>query len=125
MDNKVKIFIVDDDVLYLNILKKHLMNMTFTDLQSFTNGTECVRNLKEQPDIVFLDYDLGDLSGFNVLKKIRELCPKTFTIIISGQEDVNIKINSFKLGAFAYIQKGINVSNRIRIVTDKIFDIGN
>ena len=124
MDNQLKIFIVDDDFLYLKILKKNLENLGFHDIISFTKGAECIKSLKNKPDIIFLDYNLGDLTGFNVLKEIMTINPNTYTIIISGQEDLKIKINSFKFGAFAYIQKGIKASDLIKIVTENILEMG-
>ena len=64
------IFVVEDNIMFLRLIKFQLQNKGYINIKSFTSGTECINNIKQNPDIVILDYSLGDMTGLDVLKKI-------------------------------------------------------
>lgn len=100
------VFIVDDDPFCRNIFRQHLRNLGFTRIRTFADGQECLNNLTDQPDIVFLDYEMEPLNGLEVLRKIKRVNPDVYLIIVSGQEDMQVAINALKYGAIDYIIKG-------------------
>lgn len=100
------VFIVDDDAFCRNIFRQHLINLGFTRIRTFADGQECLNNLTDQPDIVFLDYEMEPLNGLEVLRKIKRVNPDVYLIIVSGQEDMQVAINALKYGAIDYIIKG-------------------
>ncbi len=57
--NKIKIFIVDDEILYLNIFAQHIRTLGYENIRTFEDGNECINSLAENPDVVFLDYNMG------------------------------------------------------------------
>ncbi|MFM1744416.1 MAG: hypothetical protein RLZZ630_353, partial [Bacteroidota bacterium] len=64
-----------------------------------------------KPSIVFLDYNLDSkvrqaMDGIDVLKEIKELDPQIEVVMISGQDKIDVAVNSIKYGAFDYIVKG-------------------
>jgi DNA-binding NtrC family response regulator len=115
-----KTFLVDDDAFNLALTQHHLSQLGYSDVSTFTNGTDCLNQLTEQPKVIFLDHNMGDISGFEVLKKIKRFDPNMFVVMLSGQERMETAVDSLKFGAFDYITKGENALNRITSVMNRI-----
>ncbi len=118
--NKLKFFIVDDDVFCANMHQQDLQNMGFTDTTYFSNGTDCLSNLDQNPDIIFLDHNMEGITGFEVLKKIKRYNPNIYVVMISGQETIKTAVDALKFGAFDYVVKDDIVSEKMAIIVNKI-----
>lgn len=118
--SQLKIFVVDDEILYLNIFEQYIRNLGYDNINTFENGNDCLNNLINKPDVVFMDYNMGNLSGYDVLKKIKRIDPNLFVVMISGQEEIKNAIDTLKHGAFDYIQKEDDVENRIKDVLQRV-----
>ncbi|HSO86084.1 MAG TPA: hypothetical protein VLQ91_06005 [Draconibacterium sp.] len=59
--NKIKLFLVDDDVLFLKSLEIDFLQRADFDIETFVTGELCVANLSHQPDIIILDYLLDSV----------------------------------------------------------------
>jgi DNA-binding NtrC family response regulator len=119
-ENKLKIFLVDDDSFCRNTYRQFLANKGCSDIQEFASGPDCLNNLYQQPDVIFLDYGMNYLTGLEVLKKIRVSNPDAFVIFLSGQATIATAVKALKLGAIDYIVKGINELENMAKVLDKI-----
>jgi two-component system response regulator AtoC len=108
-----KIFIVEDDRFYAEMLSYHLSLNPDYEVKTFFNGKDCLTNLYQKPDVITLDYSLPDKNGGEVLKKIREVDNEVQVIIISGQEDVGIAVDLLKKGAYDYIVKDADTKDRL------------
>ena len=113
-------FVVDDDAFCRNLYEQHLHSMGHLRVRTFSDGQECLNHLTEQPDIIFLDYNMEPMNGLDVLKKIKRFNPDIFLVIVSGQEDMQVAINALKYGAFDYIIKGESELEMINRVLAKI-----
>jgi len=109
----LKIFIVEDDPMYAKILNFHLSKNPDYEIENFASGKECIKNLYKNPAIITLDYTLPDMSGMEVLKKIRKHNSDISVIIISGQENVSTAVNLLKEGAYDYLVKDNETRDRI------------
>ena len=123
MLNTKKIFVVDDDVFTSAIFKQHLQNLGYDDITCFSSGTLCLNHLQERPDIILLDHEMGDLTGFDVLIKIKRFDPNIYVVMVSGQEDMMTAIDSLTYGAFDYIIKGDDTTYKITEVMERIGEI--
>ncbi len=123
MINK-KIFIVDDDKFYTNILEAKLNAIGNFDLEKFHTGQDCIDNAHKQPELIFLDHILGDTTGFEVLKEIKSTYPEVHIVMLSGQKEMKIAISSLKYGATDYLLKDLDDSesrlNQIILDCEKI-----
>jgi PleD family two-component response regulator len=102
------LFIVDDDKASAIALKEYLSN-TFQDrlkICTFFDGESCLKNINEKTDVVILDYFFSNKNGNEILRAIKERNPRTEVIMLSGNEDLETALESFKLGAKNYILKG-------------------
>lgn len=119
----IKVFVVDDDPFYLNIFSQYLYNFGIEDISLFENGWDALEQLKEQPVVVFLDKNMDDISGYEVLKEIKRHDPSIYVIMITAQEDVKAIVDSLKLGALDYIQKGNGEVERVKKILNRIVEI--
>ncbi len=112
MAGKALIYIVDDEPLQRELLADHLGNMPAYEIHSFGTGEECLAALKVRiPTIVFLDYNLDSqvkdaMDGTEILQEIKSIAPAVEVVMISGQDRIEVAVNSMKHGAFDYIVKG-------------------
>ena len=115
------IFVVEDDILYLNLINKELEKMGYTKIESYSTGKEAMHNLNKKPDIALLDYFLEkDFTGMDILKKLQQRFPDTQVIFLTGSDDVNIAVDTMRNGAYDYIVKGDTAFIRIRHLLKKI-----
>ena len=118
-----KIFLVDDDLFCLNMYEQHIRNLGYEDISLFQNGTDCLNNLTQYPNIVFLDHKMDTLSGFEVLKKIKRFDPNINVVMVSGQENLQTGLNALKYGAFDYIIKGDQEHEKMESVIKRISEL--
>lgn len=111
--NSFKIFIVEDDPLYGEMLKYHLSLNPDNEVIKFETGSECLKNLYQNPSLISLDYSLPDMSGFDVIRKVREFNPEIPIVIVSGQEDVAVAVKLLKDGAYDYFVKDEDTKERL------------
>lgn len=111
--NSFKIFIVEDDPLYGEMLKYHLSLNPDNEVVKFETGEECLKNLYQAPSLISLDYSLPDMSGFDVIKKVKEYNQDIPIVIVSGQEDVATAVKLLKEGAYDYFVKDEDTKERL------------
>lgn len=120
MNIKSKTFLVDDDPFCVTLYQQHLQNIGYSNLFTFFSGKELLENLDQQPDIIFLDYNLDDYTGEELLNKIKEFNPAINVVIISSQPKMEIAINLLNNGAFDYIIKQDKLPEKLSEVTYKL-----
>lgn len=118
-----KIFLVDDDTFCLDMYEQHLRNLEFQDISKYQSGPDCLNSLTEYPDIIFLDYKMDTLNGFEVLKKIKRFNPNINVVMVSGQEDLQAAVDALKYGAFDYIIKNDRELIKIEQVINRISNL--
>lgn len=108
-----KVFVVEDDPFYGEMLKYHISLNPDYVVEKFDTGKDCLNNLYKNPSVISLDYSLPDMSGLEVLKKVKEYNPEIPVIIVSGQEDVSTAVSLLKEGAYDYFVKDDETKDRI------------
>ncbi len=108
-----KIFVVEDDPWFGEILKQHLSLNPDYIVNVFTTGKECLNNLHLKPDVISIDFGLPDMTGDILFGKIQEINKTIPIIVISGQEDVSIAVKFLKEGARDYIIKDDNTKEML------------
>ncbi len=108
-----KIFIVEDDPWYANLIGHTLALNSDFEIEKFGTAKECLANLYKKPSMVTVDVFLPDMDGKELLQKIRSYSNEVAVLIISGQENIDTAVELLKEGAFDYIVKNENTRNRI------------
>ncbi len=112
-ERPVKIFVVEDNEWYNKLLVYTLSLNPDYEVKSFFNARDFLNSLNEMPDIVTLDYKLPDLSGLEVLKRIRQENEDVQVILISEQDDIGMVVTLLKMGAYDYITKSDDIKERL------------
>lgn len=107
-----KILIIDDDHFSGTLIKKILEKKNFdcTFIQSGKNILETINSEKEKFDLVLLDIVMPDISGLEILVKIREIF-NSFelpVIMVTAKGETEDIVEAFKLGASDYLVKPVN-----------------
>jgi len=106
-----KIFIVEDDPWYGEILEYHLSLNPDYSISRFTNGKDCLSNLHKKPDLITIDFSLPDYNGDKLYQKIQEINDQVPVIIISGQDEIEVAVNLLKMGVSDYLVKDNNTKD--------------
>ena len=99
------IFIVEDNHVYNKLVVSYLKSKKFNRVESYLSGEECLSNIHKKPDIIIQDYLLDGINGIEVLKATKKQLPECDFIFLSGQDSVDVAINTIKFGAYDYIVK--------------------
>ena len=114
------IFIVEDNIVYNKLILNHLRTHKFLRIESFLSGEECLKNIYRKPDLIIQDYILEGINGIDVLIATKKKYPSIDFIFLSGQDSIEIAINTIKFGAYDYIVKDqsalIKLSDKINKV---------
>lgn len=100
-----KILVIDDDRDMCLLLKKFLERNNY-EVIDFTSGKKALAWYEENiPDIVLCDLRLEDISGLEVLQKMKAANPSLPFLIITGYSDVKTAVEIMRHGAYDYITK--------------------
>lgn len=102
----MKILIVDDAVFIRKVLRGILQELGEEVVGEASSGNEALRMVKEyRPDVVTLDITLPDMSGLELLKKIKEISSSTQVVMITAISNHEVVKEAMKVGATNYITK--------------------
>lgn len=110
---RIKVFVVEDDLMYSKILKHKLSMDPEFDVKLFSDGKSFERYIDDKPDIVTLDHSLPDVTGLELLKKIKKQQPSIKVIVLSAQEDVATALEMLRNGAYDYIIKDAQAMDKL------------
>lgn len=103
----IRILVVDDHAVVRSGVKKIFEGSQGTTFfAEASDAREAVRLVREQPwDVVVLDITLGDRSGIEVMKELKDLRPQLAVLILSMHSEGQYARRAFKAGAAGYITK--------------------
>lgn len=99
------IFIVQENVIYKELIVGYLQQRKFTNLKTFHSGEECLKAISQKPDIIVIEYAFQGINGLELMKRVKAEHPEIDFIFLSGQNDAEIAVNIMKMGAADYIVK--------------------
>lgn len=100
-----KILIIDDEPHVLSSLVNLVVSGGYKVL-SAVNGADAIETAApEKPVVILVDLLLGDMPGFAVMTRIREILPTAEFIIVTGMTTKASAVAAVNLGAFGYIEK--------------------
>lgn len=120
-----KIFVVEDDMILGNLIKKTLEKMENVEVTHFTTPEDCLNNLQQNPDIITIDYMLPGMDGIELLAKIKNYNENIQCIMVSGQDKLDVVIDTYKKGAVDYIMKNdnalVNLENSVKLISKSVY----
>ena len=124
-NNKIKLFLVDDDALFLKLLEIEFLEHADFDIETFATGELCIENLSHQPDVIVLDYylngvDRDAINGIDTLDQIKAFNPDIPVIMLSSQDKIDVAINCMHHKAFDYVVKSETAFLRLKKIITTI-----
>ena len=125
-ENKIKLFLVDDDAVFLKSLEIEFLQHADFAIETFATGELCMENLSSDPDVIILDYFLDGIdkdakNGIETLDKIKAFSPDIPVVMLSSQDKIDVAINCMHHRAFDYVVKSETAFIRLQKIITTIF----
>ena len=122
------VFLIDDEPIQNEMLKDFLADRFLSHIKTFDNGEEAMKEMHLGPEVIVLDYhlnahDKSAKNGVEVLKMIKDNYPKVEVIMLSGQDKIEVAVESMKYGAYDYVLKGDTAFSRIENIMNNISEL--
>lgn len=119
-----KIYIVDDDFIFRQLLLDYLSRSAWFEISSFGTGEDCLaKMMHEIPDLVILDYFLNAVNpvaanGMVILDKILKDFPDMHIIMLSGQGKYGVAASTIVKGAEHYVVKDNDAFGKVSSIIE-------
>jgi DNA-binding NarL/FixJ family response regulator len=125
-ENKIKLFLVDDDALFLKSLEIEFTQHADFTIETYATGELCVAHLSHNPDVIILDYQLDGIdktamNGIETLDKIKAINFDIPVVMLSSQDKIEVAINCMHHKAFDYVVKSETAFMRLQKIITAIF----
>ncbi len=125
-NEKIKIFLVDDDAVFLKLMKIEFLAHADFEIETFATGELCVKHLSHDPDVIVLDYHLDGIdktamNGIQALDKIKKYNSDIAVIMLSSQDKIEIAVDCMHHRAFDYVVKSETAFVRLKRIITNVF----
>jgi two-component system LytT family response regulator len=120
LSQKLQVAIIDDSIFSVKLLTELVRQFSDKVDLAFisTDSLEAIENLKKQPvDIVFLDIEMPEYNGFEILERVGEY---TFNVVFTTAHE-NYALKAFKINAFDYLMKPV-MAEQMKKVIDRFIE---
>ncbi len=108
----MKVMLVDDSRTIRNIQKNVLSQLGHTDILEAGDGVEALKILeKDTPDLMLVDWNMPNMDGITLVRKVRETNKKTPIIMCTTEAQKDRVIEAIKAGVNNYVVKPFNVES--------------
>ncbi|GMQ30606.1 response regulator [Algoriphagus confluentis] len=101
----MRAFIVDDDPFWTAILQQLLEGLGFSKISTFESGEACLDHIHLNPGLIFLDYQMGNANGLDVLQQVKAYYPGIEVVFCTALEDLEVAISAIEFGSAEYLLK--------------------
>ena len=125
-DTKIKLFLVDDDAVYLKSLEIQFLDALQFEVKTFATGELCIQNLSDNPDVIILDFhldgiDKNAMNGLKTLDIIKSINSEIPIIMLSSQDKIEVAVKCIQHNAFDYVVKSETAFLRLKKIITIIF----
>lgn len=125
-NEKIKLFLVDDDALFLKSLELEFLEHADFEIETYATGELCIENIGHAPDIIILDYHLNGIhkdamDGLKTLEQIKLHNPDIPVIMLSSQDKIDVAISCMHNRAFDYVVKSETAFMRLQKIITTLF----
>ncbi len=117
----MKICVIDDELeVRVSIIQKLTTLFPNEDIFDVGFGRRALEQINVvQPDLIFLDIRMPEISGIEILNEIKQTYPKMHVIIISGYDDFEYARKALQYGALDYLLKPAD-RGQLREIVEKV-----
>lgn len=118
-----KIFVVEDNEMMAMALEDFLTRETMHEVVLFGTGEDCLKQLRQQPDVVILDYNLNSenkdaKNGMQILEEIKRINKYIHVIMLSSQDAYGTALQTIRKGAEEYVIKDEDAFSKLVAIID-------
>jgi len=123
------IFLVDDEPIQNEMLKDYLSERFKYQIKTYESGEDAIKDLLTfKPVIMALDFHLNShlpnaQNGVEVLKQVKAMLPATQVVMLSGQDKLQVAVDSMKYGAYDYVIKGETAFSRMENIFNNLNEL--
>ena len=113
IEQQATILIVDDHESSVELLKALLTSFGYSSIYSTMDSREASKMYSAiRPDLVLLDLHMPHMDGFQVMKQLKELEKESYApiLILTSQNDKDIRLKALKEGATDILNKPLNLA---------------
>ena len=123
---KIKLFLVDDDALYLKALEIEFLLHGDFEIETYATGELCIEKISNDPDVIILDYYLDGIeenamNGIETLDRIKAYNPEIPVVMLSSQDKIDVAVNCMHHKAFDYVVKSETAFIRLQKAITAIY----
>ncbi len=118
----MRILCVDDDPVILQLFERSLAKIELPEYEylSAANGNDAIAIVSRTPvDLILLDNVLPDITGIEVLEKIKPVHPATEVLMITGHASIADAVKAMKAGARDFIEKPFHLD----LLREKVYNL--
>ena len=125
-NDKIKLFLVDDDAVFLKLLEIQFLQNADFEIETFPTGELCAKHLDDNPDVIILDYHLDGIeknamNGIQTLDKIKSTNSDIPVIMLSSQDKIEVAVDCMHHRATDYVVKSETAFMRLQKIITHIF----
>jgi len=114
------VLIIDDDTALVEVLTQMLLEEGY-QIDTCNTGDEGIESFRRRRhQVVLTDLRIGDMSGIEVLRRIKEINPQSAVIILTGYASTETAVEAVRLGANDYLTKPIRMLDLIKSVRNQM-----
>ena len=126
-EHKIKIFLVDDDAVFLKLLEIEFSEHTDFIVETYPTGELCMAHIAHNPDMIILDYhldgiDKNAMNGIETLDQIKGYNQDIPVAMLSQQDKIEIAISCMHHKAFDYVVKSETAFVRLQKIIATFFN---
>ncbi len=123
---KIKVFLVDDDAVFLKLLSIDFSNNPGYTVHTYPTGEACLEAMDLKPDVLVLDYHLNGIdkdamNGIQILDKLKNIQKELPVIMLSSQDSIEIAVDCMHHHALDYVVKSETAFMRLDKIIRNIF----
>lgn len=118
-----KVLLVDDEREFVQTLSERLLMREMGSAVAYDGESALGMVADDEPDVMIVDLKMPGIDGIEVLRRVKETRPTIEVIILTGHGSEADRETCMKLGAFAYLQKPVDIdvlSDALKRANEKI-----
>ena len=116
--NKIHLLFVDDEVQFLESMKKRLESRDF-DVVAVDRGDKAIEAARETPfDVALVDLKMPGMNGEETLKALKKEHKWMEIVILTGHGSVDSAVECTQSGAYSYLQKPCDFEQLLAVLKD-------
>lgn len=109
---KKNILVVDDDAALRGLIVDALRQTGDFGIQEASDGAEALKALKSDLyDLVISDVQMPNMTGMELLSRIREINPNIYVIMITAFPSIGLSVSAMQTGAVDFLSKPFNIDD--------------